>query len=174
MINGKLTPSIIEDLKNKGFNQSQIAEMWGVTRQYVSMVKHSTNNFSKTPREVVWESFPWGVVGRRFSRSTLYLRLMDHGEFRATGGKGMSVDSLRRLRTFYKTLQEGDLVVVFDPSIPPGQVLTRGRRDTVGGFAYVPREDTDGHLIIRVNEFATMTPQAEVIWEFPPSWPDVD
>ncbi|MBB2993659.1 transcriptional regulator with XRE-family HTH domain [Mycolicibacterium iranicum] len=45
-----LTLAIIEDLKGKGYSQSEIARMYGVTRQYVSWIKHNYNG-RLTPSE---------------------------------------------------------------------------------------------------------------------------
>jgi hypothetical protein len=36
----KLSLAVLEDLKNRGFNQSEIADMFDVTRQYVSWIKY--------------------------------------------------------------------------------------------------------------------------------------
>ncbi|AVR57146.1 transcriptional repressor [Mycobacterium phage Pistachio] len=36
----ELSLAIIEDLRGKGYTQSEIARMYGVTRQYVSWIKH--------------------------------------------------------------------------------------------------------------------------------------
>lgn len=36
----ELTLAVVEDLKGKGYTQSEIARMYGVTRQYVSWIKH--------------------------------------------------------------------------------------------------------------------------------------
>jgi hypothetical protein len=93
----KLSLAVVEDLKNKGFSQSEIAEMFGVTRQYVSWIKH-TYGGSLTPREAVLQHFPFKVSTDQ-SQTSPYRRLRDHGEYIATVGKGMSEDQLKRLRT---------------------------------------------------------------------------
>ncbi len=69
----KLSLAVIEDLKNKGYSQSEIAEMFGVTRQYVSWIKH-TYGGRLTPREVVLQQFPFEVSTHQ-SQSSPYRRL---------------------------------------------------------------------------------------------------
>jgi predicted transcriptional regulator len=113
----KLTLAIVEDLKGKGFSQSEIADMYGVTRQYVSWIIH-TYGGRMTPRQMVHKHFPWKVSAEQ-GQSSPYRRMRDHGEYVATGGVGMSEDKLRRLRAFYQKLREENLVVEYDPNIPP-------------------------------------------------------
>jgi hypothetical protein len=160
----KLSLSIVEDLKNKGFTQSDIAEMFGVTRQYVSWIKH-TYGGQMTPREVVLQHFPFEVSARQ-SQSAPYRRLRDHGEYVATQGKGMSQDKLQRLRTFYRKLREDNVVLEFDPSIPPIPGVSNK-----GGWAFRGRVSADEDLLIRVNGFTRLTEEGRMIWRFPPREP---
>lgn len=168
-----ITIAMIDDLKRQGLNQTQIAKTLGVTPQAISYIKRGNSRtprnepFSQTPREVAMESFPWKNVGHLHSQATPDRRLRDHAEFMATGGKGMSADRLRRLRNFYRRLRREDLVVEYDPEIPPGD------ENKFGGYAYRPREPRDGELIIRVNDLAEMSDTAYVIWRFPPEPPVV-
>lgn len=177
-----LTPTRIAELlrtvnetTGRFFNQSEIAALYGVSPQNVSQQLHRYGLREKSPRQQVRDMFPYGVVGTYYSQSTLYKLLMDHGEYITVGRKRLSAERLRRLRRFYQRLKDTDTVVTFDPAIEPGRELTEGRKDTVGGFAYVPREAADGDLLVRVNEFATLTSnKAEAVWSFPPEWPDVE
>lgn len=175
-----ITPADIEALKNqtnphtgKPFTQADIARILGITDQYVSLVKYQTDRFSRTPREVARDSFPWKRVGKPYNQSALSKRLGDHAEYRVTLGEGMPVDRLRRLRNFYTRLRPGadpavHLVVEFDPEIPPHE------GNKFGGYAYRPREESDGELIIRVNRLAEMTPTAYAVWEFPEELPQIE
>ncbi|MGE2734070.1 hypothetical protein [Mycolicibacterium vaccae] len=156
----QLTLAVVEDLKRKGFNQSEIARMYGVTRQYVSWIKH-TYGGSLTPRESVLKTFPWSVP-EKMTQSVIYKRLRDHGEYMATGGAGMSDDKLMRLRSFYRKLRSDDVVVEFDPSNPPEPGVS-----LVGGFAYRPRTRGDGQLLIRVNAEIELSDEQKSIWRFP-------
>jgi predicted transcriptional regulator len=156
--------AVIEDLKNKGFSQSEIAEMFSVTRQAVSWHKH-TYGGRETLREVVLKHFPWKVSAEQ-SQSSPYRRLRDHGEYVATEGVGMSQDKLTRLRSFYQTLRNEGVVVEHDPRLPPEYGVSNK-----GGWAFRERTPTDGDLLIRVNEFTILTDEGREIWRFPPQDP---
>ena len=160
----KLSLSVVEDLKRKGFNQSEIAEMYGVTRQFVSWIKQYYGG-SRTPREIVLKEFPFQVP-EILGQTSPYRRLRDHGEFMATGGKGMSEDKKKRLRAFYKKLRDENLVIEFDPAIPPIPGVSNK-----GGWAFRERRPEDGDLLIRVNEHTTLSDEGAMIWRFPPREP---
>lgn len=160
----KLSLAEVEDLKGKGYSQSEIAEMYGVTRQYVSWIR-KTYGGRLTPREEALKHFPWDVPTDQL-RASPYRRLRDHGEYMATGGIGMSNDKLNRLKSFYKKLRDENLVVEFDPDIPPIEGVANK-----GGFAFRERTPEDGDLLIRVNEFTVLTNEGRMIWRFPPRDP---
>ncbi|AGK86105.1 repressor [Mycobacterium phage Chy5] len=135
-----LIPSVIEDLRRKGYNQSEIAEMHGVTRQAVS-----------------WQTTKFQ------GKSKAYQRLRDHGEYMRVGSfKTMSEDKRKRLLSWWKMLRDNDLVVEFDPNIEPYPGMAGG------GFRYVPRTIEDDDLLIRVNEHTNLTDEGEMIWCWPP------
>lgn len=165
-----LTPSDIEELKRKinpetgkKYTQNDIAKLFGVTRQYVSWVKRNkARSFSKTPRETALEHYPW-KTGEKFHNASPNRRMRDHAEYVATGGRGMNEEKLRRLVWFYDFLERENVVVEFDPNIPPKPGVS-----SVGGFAYRPRRDSDGDLMIRVNEHTTLTEMGKKLWRMPP------
>lgn len=157
----ELSIGVIEELKAKGYSQSEIAAMFNVTRQAVSWHKR-TYNGRRTPREEVLEDhFPWDIQGPH-SNTSPCRRMRDHGEFMVTGGVGMSDDKLDRLRSFYRQLRDENMVLEYDPDLPsqPGFCFD-------GGFALRPRVASDGDLIIRVNQYTTMTDEGWDIWVFP-------
>lgn len=156
----KLTLSVVEDLKGKGFSQSEIANMFGVTRQYVSWIKRQYGG-RRTPKEMVMDHFPWKVPAIQ-SHASAYRRLRDHGEYVATGGVGMDEEKIRRLRSFYRKLKDDDVVVEFDPEIPPVKGVS-----TKGGWAFRKRLPEDQDLIIRVNEHTNLTDEGRMIWRLP-------
>lgn len=160
----ELSISVIEQLKAKGFTQSDIARLYGVTRQAVSWHKRNYNG-SLTPRETVLALYPW-KVSKIQERCSFNRRLRDHGEYMATGGKNMSEDKLSRLRSFYKTLREEDAVLEYDPDIPPIDGFA-----SMGGFALRKRRKSDGDLLIRVNKYTNMSDEGRIIWKFPPIEP---
>ena len=155
----ELSLAVIEELKAKGHSQSEIARMFGVTRQAISWHKHNYNG-SLTPREEALEHFPW-EVSYPYTQASPYRYMRDHAEYWATDGKGMSDAKLGRLRALYRKIHAG-LVVEFDPNIPPepGVAIT-------GGFAWRQRQPEDGDLLFRVNAYATVTDQCREIFRLP-------
>lgn len=156
-----LTLSVIEELRGKGYNQSEIADMHGVTRQAVSWHKVVYGG-RLTPRQAVNKAWPW-KTSVLHGKSTAYQRLRDLGEYMATGGIGMSDNKLDRLRKWLAFMREEELVLEFDPDLPPEPGLS-----PYGGFAYRQRRESDKDLLIRVNEHTNLTPQGRLIWRWPP------
>lgn len=160
----EVTIGLIEELRNKGYSQSEIATMLGVTRQAISYHK-ITYGGRETPRQTVVKLFPWKVSSEHVQTAP-YKRLRDHGEYMATGGKGMSEYKLSRLRGFYRKLIDGNLVVEYDPSFPPECDVSNK-----GGFRYQTRTEQDADLLIRVNNYTELTDEGLMIWRFPPVMP---
>lgn len=140
--------------------------MYGISKQAAYKTGHASSGFEPTPREEVKKHFPWRVPAE-MRDSSPDKRIRDHAEFMATGGDGMSDFKLGRLVNFYLKLRNENLVLEFDPSIPPNE------HTGAGGYAYRPRQDSDGDLIIRVNEFTNLTPRGRRLWRFPPELPRV-
>lgn len=159
-----LTLSVIEELRRKGYNQSEIAEMHGVSRQAVSWHKVEYGG-TLTPRQIVNKAWPWKTTNWH-GKSKAYQSLRDLGEFAATGGNGMSEEKLYRLRVWLRFMREHDYVLEFDPALPvkPGV-------SPYGGFAYRKRRKQDGDLLIRVNEHTNLSEEGKMIWRYPPSEP---
>lgn len=155
--------SEIEELRRRGLNQTEIADMHGVSRQAVSQQKIKYGGV-KTTRQIVNEAWPWTTTGLH-GKSAAYQRLRDHGEFIVSGGREMSEYKLGRHAAWLKMMRRNDFVLEFDPNIPP----TPGVAPT-GGFAYRKRDpQTDGFdLLIRVNEFTTLTPEGRRLWSYAP------
>lgn len=153
--------SEIEELRRKGLNQSQIAAMYGVSRQAVSWQKKTYGGLDTT-RQVVDKSWPWETT-HSHSRTKTFQNLRSHGEFMMTGGRAMSDDKWQRLEAWWRKLSRENVVLEFDPNLPPEKGVS-----SVGGFAYRPRQMTDGDLLIRVNEFTNLTEHGRTIW----CWPD--
>jgi hypothetical protein len=152
--------STIEELRRKGYNQSEIAEMHGVTRQAVSWQKLNYGG-RLTPRQIVNKAWPWKTTDLH-GKSKAFQRLRDHGEYMATGGRGMNEDKMTRLRAWWKKLRDENLVLEFDPKIPPIKGVSPH-----GGFAYRQRVKADHDLLIRLNEHTNITEEGMMIWRFP-------
>ena len=158
----ELSLAVVEDLMSKGWTQSDIAREYDVTRQYVSWIRHYYGG-RLSPREQMLQHFPFQVPAR-MGQTSPFRRLRDHGEYMATGGVGMSEETLGRLRGFYERLR--NQVLEFDPNIPPIPGVS-----SQGGWRYVPRTAEDGDLLIRVNEYTDLTEKGKMIWRFPPVEP---
>lgn len=168
----QLTPALVEELRGrvnpetgKRYTQTEIARMWGVSRQRVSQLKHELAHFARSPRERAMEVFPWRVEAA-YKQSSLNKRLRDHLEYMATGGEGMDAEKLERLPAFWRMLREHDAVVEYHPAIPPSEKFG------TGGWALRPRKREDGDLIIRVNDLAEMTELAYRLLRFPENPPE--
>ena len=68
-----------------------------------------------------------------------------------------------RVLGLHTKLREGNLVVEYDPAIPPEPGFAK-----YGGFALRPRTEADGNLMFRVNEHTTVTDFAREVWQLPP------
>lgn len=160
-----LTLAVIEGLKAQGLNQSQIAELFGVTRQAVSWhVKTYGGDRPLTARQRGLEVWPW-ITDSRFRVNAVFQRLRDHAEYMITGGEGLDFLKLSRLKGFYEKLGKG-LVVEFDPAIPPSEGVA------AGGFAYRERLESDGDLLIRVNEYTHLSDEGRKVWVMPKQLPE--
>lgn len=157
-----LSLAVIEGLKRKGLSQSDIARTFGVTRQAVSYYVRKYGG-TLTPRQKALEAWPW-MVPVRFSTQVPYKRLRDHGEYYATGGKGMSFEKLSLLRSFYQRLESQ--VVEFDPELPPSEGAG------IGGFAYRERLESDQGLMIRINDHTFLSDDGRKVWLLPEVLPD--
>lgn len=164
-VSERMTPEGIRALRSKGMNQSEIATHYGVTRQAVSnMVRRYGIEFVSA-RRAVQASFPWKVLDQHKDSSPCK-RLRDHAEYYATGGKGMSSLKLRRLLGFYITLRDNNLVVEYNPSFPPSPGIING------GWRFVPREERDNKLIVRLNDVALPLTERDIeVWRFPEELP---
>lgn len=94
----------------------------------------------------------------------MFRSLRDHAEFVVTGA--ISTHRLKRLRAFYRKLREADVVVEYNPAIPPQPGVSRN-----GGFALRSRRPADGDLMIRVNEYTRLTREGRTLWRLPDSDP---
>ncbi|AEK32639.1 transcriptional repressor [Mycobacterium phage LittleCherry] len=156
-----LSPEPIRILRDTyGWTYADIARHVGKTRQAVSFI--AKKYIPPTPRqEVIAKAWPFNGVSGRHLEAYQYRMLRHHAEYMATNGDGMKEIILKRLRGFYNKLHEGDFVVEYDPAIPPCE-------DNIhGGWAYRPREEKDGNLIVRENEHTHITEEGMNIWVYP-------
>lgn len=154
----------IEQKLSRGMTQADIAREVGVSRAYVSwIIKNYAGDRLKTPRQKAQENYPWKVWNEH-QQAGLHRATRDHAEYMEVGDEGMTPDKLSRLSTLYKKIIDYDVVVEYDPFN-----FTPTPEYPLGGFRLVPREDTDGDLIIRVNEHTILTDRGRKVWRLPQS-----
>lgn len=159
------TEHVVELLED-GHTQSEVARMLGTTKQTVNYHKEKAG--WRSPFEVATENLPWDDLEGQAVKATPYARILNHLEFEATGGEHMPPSKLRRLRQWYEgRLLRFNVVVEYRPDIPP----TPGQQ--YGFWRYVPREDRDGDLIIRENEFTQLNDAQKEWFRMPDRLPEV-
>lgn len=161
-----ISPADIDDLRRKGYNQSQIAEMYGCTRAYISWVKKTYGAAYEQPRAVARRNMPsWNLTAGQ-GRSSLYTWLGSHLEYMETAGHGMSQNKLYRLRLFYLRLERNGEIVEYDPEFGPSRSVG------AGGFRFLPRTSEDApRMIIRQNAYTVLTDEGRVVWQIPHELP---
>jgi hypothetical protein len=76
----------------------------------------------------------------------------------------MGFVKLNLLKGFYDRLKAQ--VVEFDPALPPSEGISEG------GFAYRQRVESDGDLLIRVNQHTHLSDEGRKIWRLPDVMPE--
>ncbi len=166
------TPHTVQEYVRRGIrNQSEMARQEGISKQAAH--KHharaeESGLIQRTPRDEARRHFPW-VVPKEFDGASPVRRLRDHFEFWATQGHGMSVDKRKRLSSWYDFMEENDVVLEFDPNLPPEPGVS-----SKGGFAYRDRQPGDLDYLIRVNTHTKeLSEQARLWLRMPPHRPVV-
>lgn len=115
-----------------------------------------------TPLDIVRLHFPWDVPAE-LQASPIYALMRLHGDFMATGGRGMDAAVVEQVRAFHSRMQDENVVIEFDPNIPAAEGI-----DGAAGFAFRTRTVDDEGLLVRANGFTVLTDEGELIWSFPP------
>lgn len=159
-----ISTEVVAALLNQGFTQSEIADLLHTTRQVINY--HAKKIGWKDPSKQVTELLPWQDLTPNERKATPYVMLHNHVEYMIFGTKTMSDNSISRLRSWYKTrIQEYDVVVEYDPNIPPSP------NQKFGGWRYVPRTAEDGDLIIRRNKYTKLSETQEALFKLPTELP---
>jgi hypothetical protein len=168
----RLTPAIINALRrhDPSITQAQIAREYGVTRQRVSQIfDEYARSIERSPkeRERAMQRKHWPFPsGARFHGGSIEIRMRDHLRYAANGTEWMSKRTVYLLGRFYHRLAKENVVVEFDPSIPPGPGAS------TGGWAFVPRTPEDKDLIFRVNEHTRDLDETDrLLWRLPKEFP---
>jgi hypothetical protein len=166
----KITHSMVKELVEiHGMGLVEAAEALGVSKQLAHYHLYETGPGHVNPLKEALESMPWKEIQPEHRLAAPAIRATWHAQYIATGGHGMSDKKLRYLRQWYQRLDRDKEVVVYDPAIPPYKGMK------TGGWKYVPREERDGDLLFRENEYTTVTDETRVDWRLPERefWPQI-
>ncbi|MCZ0973148.1 hypothetical protein O1L55_20640 [Streptomyces albulus] len=144
------SPAVAKQLRAEGVSVIEIADLFGLTKQgvYWHLSSEDKNNPTSS---TVKDLRPWRVPSPQ-QKASPYINMSYHLEYVISRGKGMSDQKIKRLRGWYKFfLDNPNLVLRFDPEIPPNAVAK------CGGWDYVERSSEDGGLIIKKD--MDLTPQ---------------
>lgn len=153
-----LTPSLVIYLMKSGQRQTDIAQSYGVTRQYVNKLAKQGGHIS--PITTVRENMPWEVDPELARNSTIVsFRLVGHA---AVAPDNLSEESLERANSLIRRLKTYNVVVDYDPTYPPIIGLTSTR-----GAKYFPRTEADEDFIMKIRPGVLVTPLGNRIWRLP-------
>lgn len=156
-----LTHDIVMSMIQEGYRQTQIAEAYGVSRQYVSKLAKQSGYVSTMT--IINDNLP-REVDPEFQKNTLYqsLRLIGHYNLDGDDAFPHSKTSYRKERGLTKKLIVYRQVIDYNPAYPaiPGVVNTPG-------FAYVPRTESDEDFIIKIRPGVRITTIGDRIWRLP-------
>lgn len=147
-----LTGALIDEYLRLGRTQKEIAELHGVSKQYVSQL-HARQGRLFTAQQKVRDLWPWDDVPESMIRK--YLRL--HLRYMVAGPSELNDIDVSRLRTLYRRMETR--VVVFDRGVKPENLY------------YAPRTAQDENFVIRIGG-ETKIPDRELdYWRLPPQTP---
>lgn len=161
---GELSPELINQLLAQGWRKIDIANAYHVDKSTISyhLSKLPPEERYKTPVQLAHESIPrtWREAPARFRDANVYTMIRFHLEFVATG-KLTSESKRARLRRFYDRLEDYNVVVEFDPTIPPTLNME------TGGWRFPQRTEADGDLIVRLNKYTDIREEDLDLWRMP-------
>lgn len=156
-----LSHDIVMSMIKEGYKQSQIAEAYGVSRQYVSKLAKQSGYISTMT--IINDNLPW-EVDPEYQKNTVYqaLRLIAHYNLDGDEAFRHSETSRRKARVLLKKLIVYRQVIDYNPAYPaiPGVVNTPG-------FAYVPRAESDEDFFIKIRPGVRITTIGDRIWRLP-------
>ena len=153
-----LTPSLVIYLMKSGQRQTDIAQSYSVSRQYVNKLAKQGGHIS--PITTVKENMPWEVDPELRRNSTIAsFRLVGHA---AVAPDNLSEESRERANSLIRRLKEFNVVVDYDPAYPPIIGLT-----SLPGAKYLPRPEDDEDFIMKIRPGVRITPLGSRIWRLP-------
>ena len=156
-----LTHDIVMSMIQEGYRQSEIAEAYGVSRQYVSKLAKQSGYVSSMT--IINDNLPW-KVDPDFQKNSLYqaIRLVAHYNLDGEEAFRKTKTSRRKAQLLVQRLVVYRQVIDYNPAYPaiPGVVNTPG-------FAYVPRTESDEDFIIKIRPDVRITTIGDRIWRLP-------
>ncbi|MET9901878.1 hypothetical protein [Streptomyces sp. NPDC006446] len=129
--------TILQEMLIAGFKEVEIAKFYGVGVSTVSMRLAKMGIRRIGPKSPVSAAIPWDITShpekRRFINQTCFRGLRCF--VRKQMGEKLSERSEHDLKVFLNRIRGGNVLALVE-----------------GGFAYVPRQESDGSLVIRWPE----------------------
>lgn len=147
-------------LLDRGFTRVEVAEIYNTTPQNVNYYLNQKGPKYLDPRQRAMKHVPWKIK-KEHKESAPFHRIRNHIKFITLGSQRMSGEERDRLRNWYRSLKDLNLVLEYHPDVSPTLSIT------TGGWRYVQREDRDGDLLIRVNDHTHMSDEAYEYFRFP-------
>lgn len=153
-----LTPAVVLFHMGQGMRQVEIAEAYGVSRQYINNLAKKGGYLS--PITTVTENMPWEVASESY-RHPAYMAMRLVGHF-AVAQSNLEAESIERALGFIKRLRTYDAVVDYNPSYSGIIGVT-----TFPGFSFLPRVEADEDFIMKIRPGVRITPLGDKIWRMP-------
>ncbi|WP_406379103.1 hypothetical protein [Streptomyces sp. NBC_00197] len=158
--------AIYELLAIDGVNVVRVAKEFGVSRAAIyKRTKARKEVLPQSLKSEIMRHSPWKDVEPEHTKAAQRAYVAHHIEWVLSGGK---IDDWKvpRLRRFYRELGDPqDKVLTYDRNEPPNQWS-----DT-GGWKYVPREESDGDLILRTDD--PLTEEQKRVYVRPANWASI-
>lgn len=156
-----LTPDLVLYLMNQGMRQTDIANEYRVSRQYINSLAKKGGYVS--PITTITENFPWDEETMlRLGSSHLYQSLRLFGHYRLEGWEGVTGTSKDKVVTLIKKLTAYHLVLDAGDQYPaiPGVSKTPG-------IGFAQRTPEDENFVIKIRSGVRITPLGDKIWRLP-------
>lgn len=165
---GAIRPESVFELRGLKVPAAEIAKHFGVSRNAIyKILKARPDLLDQKLKAELMRLSPWKDVDEEHMKMAQRQYVTHHIEYMLTNGQGMEQYKRMRLRHFYKELGEPDLerVLTYDRDAP------RNEWSSNGGWVYVPREGSDGDLIVRTSD--GLTDEQKKIFVRPPNWESI-
>ncbi|GGG67724.1 hypothetical protein [Corynebacterium pelargi] len=156
-----LTKEIVAELLAKGMNQTAIAKEYDVTRQYVHILAKRAG-YQPFNSRLVRDNLPWEDISSEHDDNVVFQAMRLHARVRVGGREQIRGKSRDKVNAMFRKLIRFNQVIDYDPSYPPMPGLSG-----TGGFAYVPRQESDEDYMIRIKPGVRLTEEGKKIWKMP-------